>query len=74
MTSPSPRLYLEPLSEEKHSEGIHELWFQPGNLAGTYEKNPRLAYKQTNCATLANRLPRGTEACRQPPISRRPAP
>ncbi|KAK7932151.1 hypothetical protein PG985_002863 [Apiospora marii] len=35
MAKPSPRFFLEPLSEEKHSQGIYELWNKPGNLAGT---------------------------------------
>ncbi|KAK8070092.1 hypothetical protein PG994_006708 [Apiospora phragmitis] len=33
--NPSPRFYLEPLSEEKHAQGVYEIWTDPANLAGT---------------------------------------
>ncbi|KAK8131229.1 hypothetical protein PG984_007667 [Apiospora sp. TS-2023a] len=49
MANPSsPRFYLEPLSAEKHSQGIHELWTEPGNLGGTsMEKVPDLETTRT---------------------------
>ncbi|KAK8053191.1 hypothetical protein PG996_012492 [Apiospora saccharicola] len=43
----SPRFYLEPLSEGKHSQGIYELWTKPGNLAGTMETAPDLEATRT---------------------------
>ncbi|KAK8044316.1 hypothetical protein PG993_004340 [Apiospora rasikravindrae] len=43
MANPSPRFYLEPLSEEKHALGVYDIWCDPANLVGTgMEKAPTL--------------------------------
>ncbi|KAK8085565.1 hypothetical protein PG997_006836 [Apiospora hydei] len=48
MTNPSPRFYLEPLSEAKHAQGVYDHWRDPANIRGTsMEKAPTLEVTRT---------------------------
>ncbi|KAK7943415.1 uncharacterized protein PG986_012528 [Apiospora aurea] len=48
MADPSPRFYLEPLSEAKHAQGVYDHWSDPANIKGTsMEKAPTLEVTRT---------------------------